>query len=363
MAAKVTLKTIAEYTGVSVPTVSQILNNRKSNYCSEATRQKVLNAAKKFHYRPNFGYQLMRGRKTNTFAMLTSSGNYYNEAKQRQLLLSVLRSFNQRGCTVYVHSLGNHAEQNCELVRNLIHRGVESVIIYGHPFGMNEIIDILIQSEVNFIGTEDICPRYAGNGSELGRVRILKYLTETTGGDFKFVHFGDINPDRKYLRALHRAFPELSFREAMEKYVYQTPQPEAVSSPNWVSNNTENMRLSWQCGYQAMENILKMPHVPQAVMFANDACAIGGGGCLLAPGNEKFRDKIIIAGYNNDIQLESFPLPIISGEDDIFRQAQILVERSMDNDPCMISVPPRLHFRKFCTGSSYPQWHDEVVHL
>lgn len=49
MAAKVTLKTIAEHTGLSVPTVSQILNGRDVNYSSAATRERVLKAARELH--------------------------------------------------------------------------------------------------------------------------------------------------------------------------------------------------------------------------------------------------------------------------------------------------------------------------
>ena len=112
-----------------------------------------------------------------------------------------------------------------------------------------------------------------------------------------------------------------------------------------------------------MAGLLRLPRVPRAVICPNDAFAIGCGGCLLSPGNEKFRDRILLTGYNNDPTLDDFPLPIISGEDDIRCQAQLLVERCRDNDPCRITVPPRIHFRRRREGSAFPGWVDETEEL
>ena len=46
-----TIKDVAKETGLSVGTVSRVLNNR--GYISEATRQNVDRAMKKLNYQPN----------------------------------------------------------------------------------------------------------------------------------------------------------------------------------------------------------------------------------------------------------------------------------------------------------------------
>ena len=46
-----TLKDVAKETGLTVSTVSRVLNNR--GYISEETRKKVYEAMKKLNYRPN----------------------------------------------------------------------------------------------------------------------------------------------------------------------------------------------------------------------------------------------------------------------------------------------------------------------
>ncbi len=50
---KLTIKQIAEMAGVSVTTVSQILNNKGSRF-SEETRKRVLDIVNKYHYKPDF---------------------------------------------------------------------------------------------------------------------------------------------------------------------------------------------------------------------------------------------------------------------------------------------------------------------
>ena len=66
----VTLKQIAEATGVSVPTVSQILNRRPGNFSSEKTRDKVFEAARRMQYRQEYADLVRRGDPTNTVAIV-----------------------------------------------------------------------------------------------------------------------------------------------------------------------------------------------------------------------------------------------------------------------------------------------------
>ena len=57
----VTLKDIAAATGLSIPTVSQILNHRSGNYCSEAKCKQVLKVARELGYRQRFADKIQRG--------------------------------------------------------------------------------------------------------------------------------------------------------------------------------------------------------------------------------------------------------------------------------------------------------------
>ncbi len=64
----VTIKDIAEYTGVSYATVSRTLNNL--NGVNSATRERILAAAAELGYRPNIHARSLKTNKTNTIALI-----------------------------------------------------------------------------------------------------------------------------------------------------------------------------------------------------------------------------------------------------------------------------------------------------
>lgn len=71
----VTLKQLAQHSGVSVPTISQILNEKGHRY-SEATCKKVLQAVQDLGYRPNSSARAIRMGRFNCAALLLSTESY-----------------------------------------------------------------------------------------------------------------------------------------------------------------------------------------------------------------------------------------------------------------------------------------------
>lgn len=86
-----TLKDVARETGLTVTTVSRVLNNR--GYISEETRQKVYEAMKKLNYRPNEVARSLTKKSTNTIGVIVPHirhpyfseliSNLENEASKR----------------------------------------------------------------------------------------------------------------------------------------------------------------------------------------------------------------------------------------------------------------------------------------
>jgi len=66
------LKKIAEMTGLSVSTVSHAINGTRS--VSEENKKIVLAAAKKINYRPNLAARALRTQKSNTIAIIIPAG-------------------------------------------------------------------------------------------------------------------------------------------------------------------------------------------------------------------------------------------------------------------------------------------------
>ena len=66
-----TLKDVAELAGVTVTTVSRVLNNR--GYISDKTRQAVYEAMKRLDYRPNELARSLSKRRTNVIGVIVPS--------------------------------------------------------------------------------------------------------------------------------------------------------------------------------------------------------------------------------------------------------------------------------------------------
>src|SRR5258707_15192392 len=70
---RVTLKTIAEHLGLTPGTVSAALNNSAAaRSIPEHTKQRILDAAREFNYRPNFFARTLRLQRTFTVGVIAS---------------------------------------------------------------------------------------------------------------------------------------------------------------------------------------------------------------------------------------------------------------------------------------------------
>lgn len=83
MSKKVTIRDIAKEAGVSIATVSYVLNNREDQSISEATRQKILQIVNLHQYRINFTAKCISSGKTSIVTLLigkNKSALYRSEA-------------------------------------------------------------------------------------------------------------------------------------------------------------------------------------------------------------------------------------------------------------------------------------------
>jgi DNA-binding LacI/PurR family transcriptional regulator len=70
---KATLKDVAREAGLSVMTVSYVLNGKKLNHASEESRRRILDAARKLNYRPNLHARRLVTPKNNIIGLLIDS--------------------------------------------------------------------------------------------------------------------------------------------------------------------------------------------------------------------------------------------------------------------------------------------------
>ncbi len=352
--ARCTLKTIAEYTGLSIPTISQVLNNRTENYSSAATRERIFRAAKTLGYHPNFATKLLRRQRTNTTAILVSTPSSFTEERMLKLQHALIRRLEQKGYANYVGTFGDDVNRNLAMLSELEGRGVEHLIFLGTPFGHQKIFAAAEELGLSCIADTAFAPRYVNNGSHIGAEQIFRYLRSRVKDSFRLVGSAMPSQNMSRLDALRKVWPQYSEAELISRFLYP------ISEPNLFCPNVEQ-RL-FETGYEAAKALLTKDPGLGAIVFTNDNMALGGGSYLMEPQNEALRKKVILCGYNNDRALDTFPLPIISAESDIETMADSLILHCTDAAPFACECLPKLHLREWDENAvSYPPWHDRVI--
>lgn len=90
---KVTIKDIAKAAGVSIATVSYVINNKPTEKISDETRKKVLQWVNIFGYVPNASAIAMKTSKTNNIAFISSPNLTYLQKLDLMIFLELFSSF------------------------------------------------------------------------------------------------------------------------------------------------------------------------------------------------------------------------------------------------------------------------------
>lgn len=93
MSKKVTIRDIAREAGVSIATVSYVLNNREDQSISEATRQKILQVVNLYQYRINFTAKCISSGKTNIITLFVDEEKFALSKAETMLIAERLQRF------------------------------------------------------------------------------------------------------------------------------------------------------------------------------------------------------------------------------------------------------------------------------
>jgi LacI family transcriptional regulator len=122
-----TLVDIAREAHTSVSTVSRVLaGGNGAKRISEATRQRVMEAAKRMGYRPNLVARSLRTRRSHTVALLVSdiANPWFG-----QIASLVEQSLHRHGYSLMLCNSGEDAEREAEYLRLLPSKGIDGLIL------------------------------------------------------------------------------------------------------------------------------------------------------------------------------------------------------------------------------------------
>jgi DNA-binding LacI/PurR family transcriptional regulator len=136
-----TLNDISRETGLSLSTISHVLNGRPG--FSAQTRDRVHAAARKLNYKPNLMARGLRGsRGTQMVGLVWSLGR----PEAQMIIRMVGQRLWQQGYAMQMHESMSSDAMVLEALRDLNSRGVEAVVVQ-HYIGMLKNRDILKQLE------------------------------------------------------------------------------------------------------------------------------------------------------------------------------------------------------------------------
>ncbi|MDR2570649.1 MAG: LacI family transcriptional regulator [Oscillospiraceae bacterium] len=276
----VTLKDVATKVGVSVATVSRVLNN--STYVHEDIIKNVEDAVEELGYYQNIIAKSLKTNSTLTIAFITADiSNPYmiTVAKAIEDLVHVEKYH------LLVCSTQGDPKRELEHLKLQMGRNIDGLVINTTGYNGEYIADISKRMPVILIHRDCDAPGFVGDlvdsDNEEGVYALTKHLI-SFGHRRIFVIKGDRHTSNnlKRYRGFVKAMAEAGIN-IDDSYPFQY-----------------DGKFSEECGYRAIEYLSKLPECPTAVLGLNNTMTIGALKGLAAH-NLSVPDTISVAGYNS----------------------------------------------------------------
>ena len=324
-----TIKDVAREAGVSVATVSRVLND--SALVSEATREAVRQVADRLNYWPNGAARSLITNRTHAIGALLPDlyGEFYSEVL--------------RGMDLTARKTGLH------LLVSSSHADTEEVVAALRT--MRGRIDGLI------VMAPDVDARTAIQGTAVDFPLVLI----DPGGDLESrdtLSIANVEGARAMVEHLiglgHRRIAMITGPERNIDALQRLEGYRAAlrAGGQWRADLEVAGDFTEPSGYEAARRILQMAPRPSAVFAANDAMAIGALGALSDAGL-RVPEDIAVTGFDDIAMARYLNPPLTTVHVDAFRLGERAVERLLaigrgDATPGHEELPTRLVIRGSC---------------
>ena len=332
-----TMKRVADELGVSITTVSKVLNNRSD--IGDATRARVLAKVAELGYQPNAVARSLTLRRTRTLGIIIPDLMHSFFVEIVAGIESIARN---RGYGLLLCSSNEDPRKEREEVEILRQRQVDGVVL----------------ASVNAAGNTDLLQDLASHGIGLvmidrddhAAVRCDRVVTDDEQvGLMATAHL--LDQGRKAIA--HIAGPAIvharrrtaGYRAALRGRGLR-PRPEWILRGGFMEAD----------GYRAMKKLLAQKPPVDAVFAANDPAAIGAMKAIWESGRQVPDDIAVVgAGDIAHGDLLRVPLTTVSwSRDDLGKRAAELILERIDPEPPSgfkrVVIPPRLVVRRSSGG-------------
>jgi LacI family transcriptional regulator len=339
----VTLRDVAERSGVSITTVSRILNGRVSGVpIREETRQRVLTAASEMGYKPNLLARGLRGSKSSLLGVIARD---IGDPFHIQILRGINDAARERDYRLFLGHVDYQPDVALSYGSMFEQSHADGIILIGDMEGGEPALDMIAQQHRHVLGVTDRTARrqvpgiYAdgGRGTQLA----LDHLWELGHRAITCVSDNRTQDGRQRIERYEEFMADRGEADLAQVYITdQEPEP-ALRLGNQIFDPSRGARM------------------PTAIFATSDTTAIGLMQAAFQAGIS-IPDKLSIVGFD-DIDFAAFTVPplttvsqsgVLMGRTAAERIFE-MIEGDLDTaDVADIVLPPSLVVRG-STGQPY----------
>jgi len=280
----VTIKDVANKAGVSISTVSYVINHKKK--VKPQTEEKIFNAIKELNYSPNLTARSLKTKRTNSIGVIVPdiSNMFFTE-----IIKGIEDTASKENYVIILCSTYENAEKEEKELKTLIDKDVDGLIFIST--GKTQISDIHKKVPIVLVDRK------------LGSSYLSVMLNNKKGGFLATDYLLSKRNAEVFLftgpLTINTYFERMSgYLEALEKHGYSYNERSII-----------NCEVSYSGGIKAFENFAYKNEI-KSIFAANDLIALGLIKSILQSGL-KIPDDIMIVGFD-DIPTSSIINPSLT---------------------------------------------------
>lgn len=249
-----TMKDVAKAAGVSLGTVSNVLNNVPT--VTEENRQKVLKAIKELKFIPNTAARTLKTKTSKSIGLVIPdiTNPFYPE-----LARGVEDAAKKAGLTVFLCNNDRNIQKEREYIRVLIEKNVDGIILVKPNIQAGEIDEIREKCEVVLVDINNI------DDKEYDVVNVDDYQGTLNGLNILYEY------GHKRIGFITGLLESQSSRYRYEAYIDFLKEKGLEYDEALVKKGS----YDWYSGYKAGSELLRLLDAPTAIFASNDLMAIG----------------------------------------------------------------------------------------
>lgn len=303
-----TLKDVARKAGVSMTTVSRVLNKKTPLIAvSEKTREKVLSAARELKYQLNILARSLRTKQSGIIGVVIASisTSYFSE-----MLDEVERILNEQKYHFFLSSVQNNPNKEEHFLGLLQSRHMDGLLFLVGGMPLTAVMSQAMkesQVPIVLVGREFSGPNVAWVSTDNFRGEFIatEHLIDHGHRSILYMTREDYAIDAQQRLE--------GYRSAMKKH--------DIEDEIWVVTGG----CTAEAGYCATIDILEQSRVPTAILAFNDECAFGVIRALTVH-NRRVSDDVAVVGYDNLPLSKYFTPPLSSISQSKRRMSRLGVE-------------------------------------